>query len=174
MSLNKKQPAEAVLRDATADDLAAINEIYNHYVLTCTCTYQEVPDTLASRTAWFEEHGANYPVIVAEVNGEVVAWGSLSAWGVAHKRNAYRFTAEDSVYIRNGWQGRGLGTIILAELIRRAKTLGFHSILASISSDRTPSIRLHEKLGFVKLAHLPEIGFKFDRWLDVVHLQKRL
>jgi L-amino acid N-acyltransferase len=159
------------LRDATDGDLAAINDIYNHYVLTCTCTYQEEPETIAERQAWFGAHDARHPVIVAQVAGEVVGWGSLSRF---HAREAYRFTVEDSVYVRHDMQGRGIGAAILAELVRRAKALGYRSILASISADRTASISLHEKYGFAKVAHLAEVGFKFGRWLDVVYLQKML
>ncbi len=165
---------EPVIRDATEADLAAINDIYNHYVRTCTCTYQEQPDTAADRQEWFEAHGPKHPVIVAEADGQVVAWGSLSKFGRNQSWDAYRFTAEDSVYVRPDMKGRGLGRIILSELINRAKALGYHSIFASISADQTASIALHEKFGFAKVGRLPEIGYKFDKWLDVVYMQKML
>ncbi len=165
---------EATIRDATEADLAAINDIYNHYVLTCTCTYQEQPDTPADRQEWFKAHGPKHPVIVAEADGQVVAWGSLSKFGRKQGWHAYRFTAEDSVYVRPDMKGRGLGRIILSELISRAKALGYHSIFASISGEQTASIALHEKFGFVKVGRLPEIGYKFDKWLDVVYMQKML
>jgi phosphinothricin acetyltransferase len=171
MNSNKNQPVNVTLRDATAEDIAAINDIYNHYVLTCTCTYQEEPDTLEDRAAWFVKHGPSHPVIVAVTGDEVVAWGSLSPF---HARSAYRFTVEDSIYVRCDMHGRGLGTTILAELIRRAKALEYRSIIALISADRAPSIRLHEKFGFAIAGRLQEVGLKFDRWLDVVYMQKRL
>lgn len=174
MDSNPEQLVPFVLRDATDGDLVAINDIYNHYVLTCTCTYQMEPGTVSDREVWFREHGPNHPVIVAETKGEVVAWGSLSPWGSSHSRHAYRFTVEDSVYVRHDMYRRGIGGAILAELIRRAQRLQYRSILASISADRTPSICLHERLGFSKVAHLREVGLKFDKWLDVVYLQKKL
>ena len=174
MNLSRNQLAEVILRDATDGDLADINDIYNHYVLTCTCTYQEEPDTIDDRKAWFKAHGPDHPVIVAEVAGEIVAWGALSPFGSVHSRRAYRFTIEDSVYVRHDMHGRGIGTAVLAELIRRAKELRYRSILASCSMDRTTSIGLHEKFGFCKVAHFREVGFKFEKWLDVVYLQKTL
>jgi L-amino acid N-acyltransferase YncA len=174
MSTIQEPQKGIILRDATADDLAAINDIYNHYVLTSTCTYQEEPETLETRGKWFRVHGPKFPVIVVEEDGEVVAWGSLSPFGRSVALHAYRFTAEDSVYVRHDMHGRGIGTMILTELLQQAQTLGYRSVIASISAEQTSSIALHEKFGFSKVAHLPEIGFKFDRWLDVVFLQKKL
>jgi L-amino acid N-acyltransferase len=174
MKPSKDRQAEAPLREATGGDLVAINDIYNHYVRVCTCTYQVEPDSMADREAWFKEHGPRHPVIVAESAGEVVAWGSLSAWGSRRAREAYSLTVEDSVYVRHDMHGRGIGAAILTELMRRAKALGYHSVLASISADREVSLRLHEKFGFSKVAHLHEVGMKFEKWLDVVYLQKRL
>jgi phosphinothricin acetyltransferase len=171
MNSHKKPLADVTLRDATAGDIAAINDIYNHYVLTCTCTYQEEPDTLEDRTAWFRGHGPGHPVIVAVADSEVAAWGSLSPF---HPRSAYRFTVEDSIYVRPGMQGRGIGKAILADLVRRAKALGYRSIVALISADRASSVGLHEKFGFAAVGRLQEVGLKFDRWLDVVYMQKKL
>ncbi len=174
MNSNQEQLVEFVLRDAAGGDLAAINDIYNHYVRTSTCTYQVEPDTVSDREAWFREHGPDHPVIVAEMKREILGWGSLSPWGSSHSRDAYRFTVEDSIYVRHDMHRRGIGGAILAELIRRAQRLRYRSILASISADRTASILLHEKFGFSKAAHLQEVGLKFDKWLDVVFLQKML
>jgi L-amino acid N-acyltransferase len=166
--------AEVTLREAGAGDLVAINDIFNYYVSTSTCTYQEEPETIDDRAAWFTAHGPNHPVIVAEAGSEIIAWGALSPYGGVRARRAYRFTVEDSVYVRHDLHGHGIGTAILADLVRRATTLGYRSILASVSADRTPSIRLHEKFGFIQVARFREVGLKFDTWLDVVYLQKRL
>lgn len=159
------------IRLATAADLPAINDIYNHYVLRSTCTYQEVPEPLEDRTAWFAEHDAEHPVTVAEADGRVVGWGALS---VFRPRTAYRRTVEDSVYVRHDMLRRGIGRVLLADLIERAKGLGYHTIIASIDGDQTASIILHEKFGFVRAAHLREVGIKFGRLLDVVYLQLML
>jgi L-amino acid N-acyltransferase YncA len=159
------------LRAATAHDLPAINAIYNHYVIHSTATYQEEPATAPEREAWYGAHGTEYPVIVAEMMGEVIGWGSLSRF---HARAAYRPTVENSVYVRHDHLARGVGRLLLTDLIVRARELGYHSIIAGISADQEPSVRLHAKLGFTQVGLLREVGRKFDRWLDVMYMQKML
>ncbi len=157
-----------LLRDATETDLPAINAIYNHFVLACTCTYQVEPETKEARRIWFAGRGPRHPVIVAEEEGEVVAWGSLSPF---HKRAAYAQTVEDSVYVSHRHQRLGLGSRVMEELIRRAQANGVHSIIAIISADQEGSIALHRRLGFVDCGRLKEVGVKFGRVLDVVTMQ---
>ena len=157
------------IRLATAGDLAAINEIYNHYVLHCTCTYQEEPTSADERREWFDAHGARHPVTVAVIDGAVVGWGSLSPF---HTRAAYRHTVEDSVYVRCDMQGRGIGKALLADLIARAQTLGHHAVMALIDGEQCPSIALHERFGFARVGRLKEVGCKFSRWLDVVDMER--
>jgi len=159
------------LRLATSGDLPAINEIYNHYVLHSTCTYQDEPSAAEERVEWFAAHGADLPVTVATQEERVVGWASLSRF---HKRSAYRNTVENSVYVRPELHGRGIGSMLLVDSIDRARACGHHTILALIDMDQAASIRLHLKLGFVEVAHLKEVGFKFGRWLDVVYLQLML
>ena len=157
------------LRDATAADLPAINAIYNHYVLTSTCTYQILPSTLEERDAWFSGRAPRHPVIVAEDDGgEVVAWGSLSSF---HKREAFERTVENSVYVSHTRQRLGLGRTVMEELIRRARARDVHTIVAAISSDQAGSLLLHERLGFVETGRLHEVGRKFGKVLDVVYMQ---
>ena len=161
------------LRPATPADLPAINAIYNHYVLHSTCTYQTVPSTEQERVHWFAGHGPKHPVIVAvdEASGAIVGWGSLSKF---HQRAAYENSVEDSVYLDHEWRGRGLGSLILAELLRLAKDLGHHTVLGGIDADQAGSVALHTKFGFEKVSHLKEVGFKQGRWLDVIWMQKML
>lgn len=159
------------IRSATAADLAAINAIYNHYVLHSTCTYQTEPSSAAEREQWFAAHGPKHPVIVAETGGEVIGWGSLSQF---HPRAAYANTVEDSVYIRHDKVGQGIGSLLLGELVRLAAELGHHTVLGGISADQAASIALHAKFGFVKVSRLKEVGFKFGHWLDVVWMQRML
>ena len=162
-------PAPVSIRPATPDDLPAINAIYNHFVLHSTCTYQETPSTADERAAWFAAHGPNHPIIVAERDGEVVGWGSLSKF---HPRSAYGKTVENSVYVRHDLHRQGIGGVLLAELLERAKSAGHHTVLALIDTAQRGSIALHEKLGFTEVARLREVGFKFGQWLDVVYLQR--
>src|SRR5436190_14493907 len=117
------------LRPATSADLPAINDIYNHYVLHSTCTYQTGPSTEQERAEWFAAHGPKHPVIVAVENGVVIGWGSLSRF---HPRQAYENSIEDSVYLHHEWQGRGVGSLVLAELLRLANELGYHTVLGGI------------------------------------------
>lgn len=160
-----------ILRPATEADLPAINEIYNHYVLHSTATYQTVPSTAEERLEWFLVHGEKHPVIVVEEEGRVVGWGSLSRF---HPRAAYENSVEDSVYLHHEWLGRGLGSLVLGELLRLARELGHHTVLGGADSEQTASIALHTKFGFVKVSHLKEVGYKQGRWLDVIWMQKML
>jgi L-amino acid N-acyltransferase YncA len=160
-----------IIRPATVDDLPAINEIYNHYVLHSTSTFQTEPEPLEGRAAWFAAHDDAHPVTVAERAGEVLGWASLSRF---HPRAGYRFTVEDSVYVRHDCHRQGIGRALLADLIDRATALGYHTILALISADQEASLALHRQFGFAQVAYLREVGTKFDRWLDVIYLQRLL
>ena len=162
---------ELSIRDATAGDLSAINEIYNYYVASSTCTFQEDPDTLEDRRRWFAAHDKEHPVIVAQEGPEIAGWASLSSF---HARCAYRHTVENSVYVRNDMHGKGIGKTLLWEIIRRGRQAGHHTLIAAICADQPVSIALHEKSGFVQAARLREVGFKFGRWLDVVYMQLML
>jgi L-amino acid N-acyltransferase YncA len=159
------------IRPATEADLVAINDIYNHYVLHSTCTYQEEPETIESRRQWFNHHGEKHPVIVTVADGQVVGWGSLSAY---HARSAYRHTVENSVYVHHEHHRKGIGTHLLDQLINRARNLGHRAIIAGIDGEQTASVALHAKFQFEKVGHLKQVGFKFDRWLDVIYLELNL
>lgn len=162
---------EPRLRLATEADLPAINAIYNHYVHHSTCTYQIAPETDAARLVWFCNRSARHPVTVAEVAGEVVGWGALNRF---HSREAFDRTVENSVYIHHAWQRRGLGRLLLADLIERARALDHRTIVAAISAEQTGSIALHRAFGFSESGRLREVGFKHGRWLDLVTLQLML
>lgn len=160
-----------LVRAARVEDLEAINAIYNHFVLHSTCTYQEEPSTAAERAQWFATHGPAYPITVAERDGLVIGWGSLSKF---HPRSAYRRTVENSIYVRHDLHRQGVGSALLADLIDKAKMHGHHSIVALIDSGQHGSLVLHEKHGFVRVGHLREVGIKFGRWGDVVYMQRML
>ncbi len=159
------------IRLANHADLFAISDIYNYYVVHSTATYQLEAETIAERVKWFEMHGSKHPVTVAVVDDAVVGWGSLSRF---HPRAAYDGTVENSVYVHHDHHRRGLGRAILADLIERAKLLRHRTIIGLISADQAPSVQLHSAFGFAEAAHLKQVGFKFDRWLDVVYMQLML
>jgi phosphinothricin acetyltransferase len=160
-----------LIRLATAADLPAIDDIYNHYVLCSTCTYQTEPTTPAERDAWFGDRAPQYPVTVAELNGEVIGWASLSRF---RERSAYDRTVENAVYVSPTHQRRGVGSTLLADSVERAIAAGHHAIIAAIDAEQPGSIALHERHGFTRAAYLREVGFKFGRWLDVVYMQRLL
>ena len=163
--------ASPTVRLAAQADLASINEIYNYYVLNSTCTYQEEPSTQAEREVWFIAHGPQHPVTVAEIDGEIVGWASLSPF---HPRSAYRRTVENSIYVRHDRQRQGIGAALLTDCIERARSLGHHTIIAGIDLEQAASVSIHQRAGFEQVAHLKQVGFKLGRWLDVVYLQKML
>jgi len=156
------------VQPASPADLADINAIYNYYVAHSTCVWTTTPVSAAERQAWYEEHGETMPILVAKCGGRVVGWASLSAF-----RTAYTFagTLENSIYVHPDCHRQGIGSRLLTELIAAARQKGLRSILANISADQTPSLRLHEKLGFQKVAHLRQVGRKFDQWFDAIYLQ---
>lgn len=159
------------IRLATHDDLAAINDIYNHYVHTSTCTFQTEDQPMASRVAWFNDRNARLPVTVMEVDGRMVAWGSLSRF---KPRAAYDRTVENSIYVACDSLGRGYGRKMLEDQLRRAGEIGHRVILAVIAADQTPSIALHQQYGFTFMGQMNKVGYKFERWLDVQIWQKQL
>ena len=160
------------LRPATLDDLAKINAIYNHYVLNSTATYQTVPETGEARQVWFRDRDPiRHPVMIVELEGHPVAWGSLSPFG---KREAFARTVENSIYIHPDFQRRGLGSQLLQNQIQQATAAGHHAIVAAISGDQPGSLALHAVHGFTETGRLREVGWKFGQWLDLVYLQRML
>ncbi|HEY3915251.1 MAG TPA: GNAT family N-acetyltransferase [Verrucomicrobiae bacterium] len=159
------------IRAATESDLVAINDIYNHYVLHSTCTYQEEPELIEDRRRWFHHHGEKHPIIVAEEGSRVVAWGSLTAY---HPRSAYRRTVENSIYVHHEYRRKGLGALLLEDLIARARTLGHHAIIAVIDGEQAGSVALHTKFRFEHVGRFKKIGYKFGRWLDVIYMELML
>lgn len=158
------------LRPATLADLPTINDIYNHYVLHSTCTYQTVPSTPEERLAWFTSRTPQHPVrVLTDPSGTVIGWHSLTPFKT---REAYARTVENSLYLRHDLLGQGLGKLMLADQLAIAAALNHRAILAVICSSQTPSLKLHERHGFTPAGLLKEVGYKFDRWLDIAILQK--
>jgi len=159
------------VRPAIDDDLPGILEIYNDAVLNTTATYDYEPRTLEQRRQWFEERQRdNYPVFVAaDEAGRIVGWSALNPF---HTRPGYRFTAENSVYVAADRRGRGLGRLLLAPLIEAAQARGLHAIIAAIDAENEASIRLHARFSFEQVGRFKQTGFKFERWLDVVYMER--
>jgi L-amino acid N-acyltransferase YncA len=164
------RPGVAV-RLARLADAEAIRSIYNLEVTESTVTFDLVPRTLADQRAWLAEHDGVHPAIVAEVDGEVVAFGSLAPY---RSRPAYATTVEDSVYVRRDSRGTGCGRAILGELVRLSTVHGFHAMMARIVGGHEASIGLHTACGFELVGIEREVGRKFGRWLDVALMQRLL
>lgn len=159
------------IRPACEEDAGTINSIQNHYVVHSTATFHTEPLTLAERLAWLRNRSSAHPVTVAQNDGVTVGWGALE---VFRGRPAYRRTAEFSVYVHHDWHRRGIGRAIVDDLVTRARALEYHALVGGCCSESTPVIAMLETLGFDRVAHFREVGRKFDRWLDVVFLQRVL
>ena len=164
------------VRQATADDVEAITAIQNALIATTTVEWTSTPRTVASRAAWLRrQQAAGHPVLVATDDaGDVVGWASYGEFRDVDKWPGYRFTVEHTVHVRDDHRGTGVGRLLMDELVDRARRAGKHVMVAAVTGENTASIRFHERLGFVEVARLPEVGVKFGRWLDLVLLQRRL
>ena len=160
------------IRDAGEDDLPRILAITNAAIVTTTTTFNLSPVTLADRRTWMAERQARgFPILVAAADGEVAGFGTL---GVFRPWEGFLHTVEHSLYVDPHYSGRGFGTALLAALVDRARALDVHVMVGGIGADNTRSLALHARAGFVETGRMPEVGRKFDRWLDLVFMQKIL
>ncbi|PHX61664.1 MAG: N-acetyltransferase [Flavobacteriales bacterium] len=155
-----------------SEDCPAILEIINEQILTGTALYDYEPRTLAQQLAIFDDKlQKGFPIIVAKVADEIVGFGYYSEFRF---REAYKFTVEHSVYAKKNYIGKGIGKLLLSELIELAKKQNLHTMIGVIDSENESSIAFHEKFGFEKAGFIKESGYKFDRWLHSVFMQKML
>jgi L-amino acid N-acyltransferase YncA len=159
-----------LVRPAAAQDLPAVQSIYAHHVLHGLASFEEEAPPLGEMRRRYEEiTGRGLPYLVAEEKGEVLGYGYCSLY---RARSAYRYTLEDSVYVKSGRQGKGIGKALLAELILRCEKLNYRQIIAVIGdSANAASIGVHASLGFVRAGNLRSTGYKFGRWVDSVLMQ---
>lgn len=152
------------IRSATLQDLGAITEIYNDAILKTVATFDTEPKTDGEQRSWFEGHGTRYPILVAEEDNRIVGWASLSQWS---DRCAYSDTAEASLYVREGYRGRGIGRKLMEAIIKAGGKSGLHTLIGRIADGNDASIHLTESAGFKHIGVMKEVGRKFDRLLDV-------
>ena len=156
-------------RLANADDLPALLEIYNDIIINTTAVWHEAPHTMAMRQEWFDlKKEQGFPVFVAELDNKVVGFSTIATF---RPWIGFRFTVENSVYVDKDCRGRGIANALMPPLIAASKALGLHVIVAGIESENAASIALHSKFGFKEVAHFKEVGFKFDRWLDLTFME---
>ncbi|MET0855371.1 MAG: arsinothricin resistance N-acetyltransferase ArsN1 family B [Telluria sp.] len=153
------------MRDARVDDAEAIASIYNHYVLTTSISFEETAVSaidMAGRIA--DVQGAGLPWLVAEIDGAIAGYAYATKWRVRH---AYRFSVESSVYLHHERAGQGVGSALYRVVLDRLRVGGYHLAIGGIALPNAASVALHEKMGFMKVAHFSEVGFKFGKWTDV-------
>lgn len=167
-STTPSNAAEPAVRDARSGDAATLMRIYNREVLETTATLDAEPRTLEQQQRWLAERSGGHVVIVVELDGAVAGFASLSPF---KDRAAYRPTVENSIYVDPDFQRRGLGRVLMTELIERARMFGFHSVIARIAEGNPASIALHEAFGYRIVGVEQEVGRKFGRWLDVTEMQ---
>jgi L-amino acid N-acyltransferase YncA len=156
---------DLLIRDATLQDAAKIAAIYNPYILNTVITFEETPVTpeeIRNRIEAVKAHG--YPYLVMERNNLVIGYAYANLW---RTRAAYDHTVETSIYLDKGSAGKGLGVVLYKELLECLKKMDIHVVLGGITLPNPVSVGLHEKLGFKKVAHFTQVGYKFEQWLDV-------
>lgn len=160
------------IRDATAADCSSMLAIYNEIVSVSTAIFSETLRSEEQQHYWFEDRTSNdLPVLVA-CDAQVVL--GFASYGPFRSWPGYRHTVENSVYVATHARKGGVGTLLLQALIDRAAAAGLHTMIAGIDGENLGSMRLHEKLGFKRVAELRQVGRKFDRWLDLVFYQRML
>jgi phosphinothricin acetyltransferase len=176
--LRKNEPAEAPfeysIRETEPADLPWVREIYNHYVANSTVTFDEDAMTLRewkSKFAYLKKLGMPFIVAVSP-SGQILGYALVTPW---KQKRAYRFTVENSIYLGAASTGKGLGPVLMQELIDRSKAAGLKEMIAVIADKGAEaSIKMHENFGFTEIGRMGRVGYKFDRWLGTVLLQKSL
>jgi phosphinothricin acetyltransferase len=164
-----------IIRDAADPDAAVINAIYNATVSTTTVSWTEEHESLGTREAWMAaQRRLGNPVLVALRDDRVVGFASYDDFRDAAKWPGYRFTVEHTIHIHSEFQGEGIGGALLDALVARAAGAGKHVMIGAVDGENAGSIRFHERHGFAVMGRLPQTGFKFGRWLDLVLLQRML
>jgi L-amino acid N-acyltransferase YncA len=167
---------DVAVREASSSDAYAIAEIYNHYIRHTVVTFEEEPvDAVEMERRMADVHAASLPWLVAadERDGgtQVVGYAYATRW---RGRVGYRFSAEITVYLDPVHSGRGIGSLLYSDLFRRLEARGIHAVMGGIALPNDASIALHERFGMRKTAHFAQVGFKFNRWIDVGFWQRIL
>jgi phosphinothricin acetyltransferase len=162
-----------LVRDARLEDLSEVVAIYNEEIPKTTATWTEKLQTLDERIAWFKARSArNFPTVVAEVDAKVVGVAAFGDFRDSIVKEGYRFTVEHSVHVTESMWGKGVGRALMQRLFEEAKRRSVHAMIGGVDAANTGSIVFHERLGFREVARMPETGFKFGRWLDLVFVQR--
>jgi phosphinothricin acetyltransferase len=161
------------IRAARLDDLSALTDIYNHYIIHTPITFDLKPYSVDERRPWFDQHAAagRHRLLVAEDGGAIAGYATTSQW---RPKAAYGTTVESSVYCRHDWRGRGVGRLLYETLFDAIAGEDVHTIVAGATIPNAASIALHERLGFTSVGVFTAVGRKFDRYWDVAWFQRPL
>jgi phosphinothricin acetyltransferase len=161
------------IRDATEADLPAIRHLFNVLIPTTTVAWRDHLADEEEMADWFrDQHEQAFPVLVAELDGDVVGYTCWGRFRGGPRFPGYRFTVELTVHVDEAHQGRGVGTGLLERLVEEARRRDVHVLVAGIDADNVGSLALHRRLGFEEVARMPEVGRKHGRWLDLVLVQR--
>ena len=158
-----------MIRNAKPEDAQAICDIYNYHVLNTIVTFEEesiLADDMADRINKVSE---KYVWLVYEQEGEIIGYAYAGEW---KSRCSYRFSVESSVYLKNGFSSQGIGSKLYEALLKKLEKTDIHAVIGGISLPNEGSIALHEKFGFEKIAQFKEVGYKFEKWIDVGYWEK--
>ncbi|MBN4052143.1 MAG: phosphinothricin acetyltransferase [Bacteroidetes bacterium] len=146
------------------EDANALSKIYNYYILNSVVTFEETPLTVAEMKDRIQTNSSKFPWVVYEKDGQILGYAYAIEW---KQRGAYKFSVESTVYLKQDEMNKGIGTALYAELIKRLTEMDIHAVIGGIALPNEASIALHEKLGFKKVAHFKEVGYKFEKWVDI-------
>ena len=153
-----------MIRRVVPADARAISSIYNYYVNNTDISFEEKPVSINEMEKRIRETTAEYPWFVAEKEGSILGYAYTNKY---RERSAYRYTAELTIYIKNGEEGKGLGAELMKRVIEETRKKNIHTLISAIAIPNERSVTIHEKFGFKKVGHLKDVGFKLDRWIDV-------
>lgn len=157
-----------MVRKVTAEDSTQITDIYNYYIINTTVTFEKTPIDAEEMRMRIEKTTVKYPWLVIEEDGRIMGYAYATDW---KPRGAYRHSVESTVYLRHGQSGKGYGSKLYRALLDELRQLQVHAVIGGIAQPNDGSIALHEKFGFVKVAHFKEVGYKFEEWVDVAYWQ---
>ncbi|MDR2498662.1 MAG: GNAT family N-acetyltransferase [Tannerellaceae bacterium] len=158
-----------IIRDVRRDDAPAIADIYNYYIENTIVSFEELPITPQEMESRILKITSKFPYIIFEQGGIVEGYAYLSTW---RERISYRYAAELAIYLRHGSEGRGIGSLLMDQLLRETEASSIRALIACISLPNPASVALHEKFGFVRVGLFPEVGYKMNQWIDVGFWEK--
>lgn len=160
-----------IIRSCNTKDAESVCDIYNHYIETSVATFEEDCLQAIDMEQRIKANFDNYPWLVCEDQDQIVGYAYASLW---KQRSAYKNSVESTVYIKQGFHGKGYGSVLYQSLLDELKLTDLHTVVAGITLPNEASVLLHERLGFEKSAHFKQVGRKFDQWLDVGYWQLML